>query len=106
MASSVDFLEYLLDQLDGVGELDYKRMFAEYCVYVNQKPLILVIEDQVYLKKLPELEMLMDGVMLGIPYPGLRERYIIDIDDRSLLREAVSVAEKHSLAPKPKTKNY
>lgn len=46
MASSFDFLELVLEQLDGVGELDYKRMFAEYCVYVNQKPLILIIETR------------------------------------------------------------
>lgn len=102
MASSIDFLDELLNQLEGVGELDYKRMFAEYCVYVNQKPLILVIENQIYLKKVPALNELMQGVQLDIPYPGLHERYVIDIDDRELLREAVMVAEEHSPKPKPK----
>jgi TfoX/Sxy family transcriptional regulator of competence genes len=102
MASSLDFLELVLEQLDGVGELDYKRMFAEYCVYVNQKPLILIIEDQIYLKKLPALKDMMDGVELEVPYPGLHERYVIDVDDRELLREAVIVAEENSPQPKPK----
>jgi hypothetical protein len=102
MASSVDFVEHLLDQLEGVGELDYKKMFAEYCVYVNRKPLILVIEDQIYLKMVPELQEIIQDAEVGIPYPGLHERYIIDIDDRELLRQALSIAEEYSPLPKIK----
>lgn len=45
---------------------------------------------------------MMDGVELEVPYPGLHERYVIDVDDRELLREAVIVAEENSPHPKPK----
>lgn len=93
MASTIDFLNYALDQLDGVGRVTYRRMFAEYCIYVDGKPLILIINSQIFLKKLPELTEIMTSVETGIPYPRLHERYIIDVDDRELLQRAVLIAK-------------
>ena len=38
MATSEDFINYICEQISGVGEIRYKKMFGEYLVYVNEKP--------------------------------------------------------------------
>ena len=100
MTSSQDFLELVLDQLEGVGIVSYRRMFGSFRVYIDGKPLILIIDNQIFLKKLPELKELMADAETGIPYPKLHERYILDVDERELLRSAVSIAkESNSVKP-------
>ncbi|MFR2154639.1 MAG: hypothetical protein ACLS48_08380 [[Eubacterium] siraeum] len=59
-------------------------MFGEYMVYVNDKPVLLVCDNTVYVKKLPEIEELMSGAECGVPYDSAKEHYILDIEDRSL----------------------
>jgi len=104
MASSLDFVEYVMDQLNGVGMLRYRKMFGEYCVYVNEKPIILVCNNQVYIKVIPALLDLLGDAEKGIPYEGAAERYILDIDDRELAREAIEILERATPVPRPKRK--
>ena len=53
MATSVDFIEYVCEQIQGPWDIRYKKMFGEYMVYVNDKPIFLVCNDTVYVKKFP-----------------------------------------------------
>lgn len=76
-------------------------MFGEYVVYVNEKPIILVCDDTVYLKEIEELKDLLAGAERGIPYDGAKERYIVDIDD-VVFREAVGILEAATPLPKKK----
>jgi TfoX/Sxy family transcriptional regulator of competence genes len=105
MASSPDFVEYTINQLEGIGALRSRKMFGEYCVYVNEKPIDLICDDQVYLKIIPELAEIMQSAEKGFPYEGASERYILDIDDRDLAREAVTILERATPLPKPKRKH-
>lgn len=57
-------------------------MFGEYMVYVNDKPVLLVCDNTVYVKKLPEIEELMSGTECGVPYDSAKEHYILDIEDQ------------------------
>ena len=102
MASSSDFVEYVMNQLEGIGALRSRKMFGEYCVYVNDKPIILICDDQVFLKIIPELTEIMQNAETGFPYAGASERYILDIDNRDLAREAVTILEHSTPLPKPK----
>ena len=42
MATNLEFVEYVCDQIDGVGAVRYKKMFGEYMVYVNEKPIVSI----------------------------------------------------------------
>ena len=55
MATSVEFIEYVCEQIRGVGEVRHKKMFGEYMVYVNDKPVLLVCNDTVFVKPLETL---------------------------------------------------
>lgn len=51
MATSIDFMNYICDQINGVGEIRYRKMFGEYLIYVNEKPLIVVCDNTAFIKK-------------------------------------------------------
>ena len=51
MATSVEFIEYVCDQIIGTGKIRYQKMFGEYMVYVDEKPILIVCDHTVYVKK-------------------------------------------------------
>ena len=104
MASSREYLDFVLEQLEGISGIDYKKMFGEYMVYVNDKPVLLVCDNTVYVKKLPEIEELMSGAECGVPYDSAKEHYILDIEDRELTAKAVEILERITPVPKNKAK--
>lgn len=79
-------------------------MFGEYMVYVNDKPVLLVCDNTVYVKKLPEIEELMSGAECGVPYDSAKEHYILGIEDRELTAKAVEILERITPVPKNKVK--
>ena len=81
-----------------------KKMFGEYMVYVNDKPILLVCDNTVYVKTLPCLDGLMAAAEKGCPYEGAKEHYILDIDDRELACTVVAALEPVIPVPKPKKK--
>ncbi len=92
MASSLDFVQYVCDQIEGTGIVRARKMFGDWLVYVDEKPLILVCDNICYIKKLPELEPLMADAECGCPYDGAKEHYILDIDHASEVRKVVGIA--------------
>lgn len=100
MASSPDFTLYICEQLEGIGTIRSRKMFGEYMVYVNDKPVVLVCDDTVFIKMLPCLAELLAENRTGAPYDGAKEHYILDPDDRETLRAAASLAE--SVTPLPR----
>ena len=104
MATTVDFIEYVCGQIDGMGTVRYKKMFGEYMVYVNDKPILLVCDNMVFVKILPCLDKLMADAEVGYPYDGAKEHYVLDVDDRELTREVIAVLEPVIPLPKPKKK--
>ena len=102
MASSFDFTNFICEQLEGVGAVRARKMFGEYMVYVNDKPVVLICDDTVFMKILPCLRELLGDGTTGYPYDGAKEHYILDPDDRDTLRRAAALAE--SALPLPKKK--
>ena len=101
MATTKDYIEYVCERLHGAGGLRYRKMFGEYTVYVNDKPVLLVCDNTVFVKIVPELAALMAGAERGLPYEGAKEHYILDTD---LARQVVAVLETVTPLPKPKKK--
>ncbi len=104
MATSVDYIEFVCEQINGVGEIRYRKMFGEYMVYVNDKPVLLVCDSTVFVKKLDAINEQMAGSETGYPYKGAKEHYILDIEDTELSRKVVDILESVTPVPKPKKK--
>ena len=45
MASNPDFVQYIVDQCSGAGEITARKMFGDYCVYCSGKPFALVCDN-------------------------------------------------------------
>ena len=104
MATSVEFIEYVYDSLKGFGFIRYKKMFGEYMVYAEEKPIFLVCDNTVYVKKHDELSDFMSSVDCGYPYNGAKEHYIVDVENRSIMDELVPWLIRLTPYPKPKKK--
>lgn len=91
MATSLEYCKYVCEQIQSDKMVKYKKMFGEYMVYLNDKPVLMICDNTVYVKILPVLESLMQGAETGYPYEGAKKHYIVDIENRVLLNEVVSV---------------
>ncbi len=104
MASSEEFIEFVADQIRDTGIVRYKKMFGEYMIYINDKPLLLVCDDTVFVKKIDAISKIMEEAETGIPYKGAKEHYILDIENIELSKEVISLIEPLKKVPKPKKK--
>jgi len=102
MATTADFIEYVCSQIEGTGAVRYRKMFGEYMAYVNDKPLLLVCDNTVFVKILPCLDDLMADADKGFPYKGAKEHYILEIDNASLAQDVIGALEPVTPVPKPK----
>ena len=104
MATTVDFIEYVCEQIAGVGDVRYKKMFGEYMVYVNNKPILLVCDSTVFVKQLDCIADEMKTAEKGFPYDGAKEHYILDIENSELSKRIINILEPVTPLPKPRKK--
>ena len=104
MATTQDFIEYVCEQINGVGNVTYKKMFGEYMVYVNDKPILLVCDNTVYVKMREEIKEKMEKADAGEPYSGAKPHYILDIDNAEFSQEIIRILEPITPLPKSKVK--
>ena len=104
MATSKEYIEFVCEQLDGIENVTYRKMFGEYMVYVNAKLLLIVCDNTVMVKKVPELADLMKDAPDGIPYEGAKAHYILDIENRELVRDVIAILEPITPLPKKRVK--
>lgn len=101
MPSTQEYIDFVCAQLDGVGAVRAKKMFGDWCIYVDEKCVILACDNLCYVKQHPAIEALMQGADLGFPYPGAKEHYILDIDHRTQARKVVRILADVLPYPKP-----
>jgi len=105
MSSSINFVEYIAETINSVGFVSYTKMFGEYLIYCNRKPIILVCDDTAYVKILPETTAILGADNpKSSPYAGAKLYYILDPDNRAQLMETAKVLERVIPIPNPKTK--
>ena len=100
MATDLSYIEYVVEQIEGTGNLRYRKMFGEYMIYVNDKPLLLVCDNTVYVKMLEQVKGLLSDADTGFPYQGAKEHYILNVDDKDLSKHVINVLEP--IIPIPK----
>ena len=99
MASTLDFIEFVVSQTDDIGVVRYRKMFGEYMIYVNDKPVLMVCDNTVFVKQLDCVEEYLKDASKGSPYTGAKEQYILDVDDHELCNAVVKVLEEVTKVP-------
>ena len=101
MASRLEYVRYVAEQLSGAGEITYKKMFGEYGLYCDGKIFANVSDDQLFVKITEAGRSLFPGLPEATPYPGAKNYFRIEsVDDRDFLT-ALTLATCQAL---PETK--
>ncbi len=103
MASNIDFVEYVCEQISGAGEITYRKMFGDYGVYCNSKIIGLICDDQFFVKKTKAGAEIIPGCEEASPYTNAKPHFLIeDVDNKELMAEFISATYNELPMPKPK----
>lgn len=100
MATSENFLCYVLENIPDRRAVRSRKMFGEYTIYLNDKPVLLICDNTVFAKKLPELEDLCADCPESLPYEGTKVHWILDPEDRERFPAVLDILEQ--ITPQPK----
>ena len=91
MASSLEYVEYIIDQLSEAN-ITYRKMFGEYGIYYNGKYIAAVCDDKFLVKITEAGKELIPEYKTEVPYEGGKPMlYIEDLHDRELLKQLMIV---------------
>ena len=104
MSTSKEYIQFVCEQLDDLTGVNYryKKMFGEYLIYVQERPVLLVCDNCVMVRKIPELEEVMKKAPEGIPYDGAKAHYILDVEDHALAAAVIEILVRAVPVPKRK----
>ena len=88
MASSRDYLTFVLDQLSGLDGITYRAMMGEFILYFRGRIVGGIYDDRLLVKPVPAALFLMPDAPRELPYPGAKEMLLVeDVDDAEFLQE-------------------
>jgi len=105
MACNSDFVQYIVDQCSGAGEIAVRKMMGDYCIYCNGVIFGLVCDNNLYIKVTEAGEAVLEKVDLRQPYEGAKDYfYIGNVDDRDYLEDIIKATMPELTSPKAKSR--
>ena len=103
MASTKEYLDFVLEQLYGLDEISYRAMMGEYILYYRGRVFGGIYDDRLLVKPVSAAVKLMPNATMELPYDGAKEMILVDdIDNREFLCELVEAMYEELPAPKKK----
>ena len=100
MASTKEYLTYILEQLSGLDDVRYRAMMGEYILYYRGKMVGGVYDNRLLLKPTPSARALLPDAPMELPYEGAKAMLLADADDRELLASVLTAMVDELPAPK------
>ena len=95
MASSKDYLQFILDQLSDLSDISYHYMMWEYILYLGWKIVGWIYDNRLLLKPTEKVKNLVENLEMQIPYPwGKPMIYVDNVDNSEYLKDLVSTTYK------------
>ncbi|MBQ3465565.1 MAG: TfoX/Sxy family protein [Firmicutes bacterium] len=105
MASSKEYLDYIMDQLSGLDDISYRAMMGEYIIYYRGKVVGGIYDDRFLVKPVKSAASMMPDADRELPYEGAKEMLLVDdVENREFLRELLEAMYDELPAPKKKKK--
>lgn len=105
MASSKEYLNFILEQLSGLEGITYRAMMGEYIIYYHDKIVGGIYDDRFLVKPVNSAVALMSDAIYELPYEGAKEMLLVDnVDSKDFLIELFSAI--YDELPLPKKKRY
>lgn len=103
MASSREYLGFILGQLSGLEEITHRAMMGEYILYYRGRVIGGIYDDRLLIKPVPAAVSRMPEALRELPYEGARPMLLVgNVDDRESLTELIGAMYEELPAPKPK----
>lgn len=101
MASDKGYLDYILGQLDGLGEVTSRAMMGEYLLYYRGRLFGGIYDDRLLVKPVQAARTLLPDAPLELPYEGAKPMLLVEeTDDRELLCRLLDTMYDELPAPK------
>ncbi|MBO4682090.1 MAG: TfoX/Sxy family protein [Clostridiales bacterium] len=103
MASSKEYMDFVLEQLSLLDEITYRAMMGEYIIYYRGKIVGGIYDDRFLVKPTKSATALMPEATLELPYEGAKEMILVEeVDNREFLKELFEAMYPELPAPKKK----
>ena len=104
MASTNQYLEFVLDLLGELDDVAHRKMMGGYVLYYRGKVIGGIYRDRFLLKVTPASERLLPEAPRAIPYEGAKEMLLVEAEDRDTLHDVVEAMWEELPAPKKRKK--
>lgn len=86
MASSKEYLQFILEQLSDLDEITYRKMMGEYIIYYHGKILGGIYDDRLLIKPINSVLDYMSEITYEVPYEGAKPMILIkEIENKDFL---------------------
>lgn len=101
MASTKEYLAFVLEQLSELDGITYRAMMGEYVLYYRGKVIGGVYDDRFLVKPTKSALALMPRAARELPYPGAKAMLLVDrLEDRAFLKKLLEAMFEELPAPK------
>ena len=106
MASSKEYLDFIMDQLSDLEDVKVRAMMGEYIIYYREKIVGGIYDDRFLVKPVPAAVALMPGAQKELPYEGAKEMLLVDeVDNREFMYNLLRAMYDELPAPKKNLNN-
>lgn len=86
MASSKEYLDFILEQVSELDSISYKAMMGEFIIYYNGKIIGEIYDDRLLVKPVQSAINYMPNAVYELPYDGAKEMLLVDdVDNKEFL---------------------
>ena len=104
MASSKEYLHFILEQLSDLESVSYRSMMGEFILYYRGKIVGGIYDDRLLVKKTTSALKLMPAAICDLPSEGVKEMLLVDeVDSKAFLTKLFKAM--YDELPLPKRKN-
>ena len=101
MATSKEYLIFILDQLSDVEGITHRKMMGEYIIYMNGKIAAYLCDGRLLVKPVPSAVALMPNATYEPPYEGAKEMLLVDdVDNKYFLTKLFDAMYEYLPYPK------
>ena len=105
MASSKEYLRFILEQLSDLEEISYRAMMGEYIIYYRGRIIGGIYDDRLLVKPVKSAVSYMPAAVYELPYDGAKEMLLVDdVDNKEFLTGLFNAMYDELPAPKRKKK--
>lgn len=106
MATTKEFHDYIVENLQKVGDVATRKMMGEYCVYYQGKLIGDICDNCLYVKPTESVLRLMPDADRAYPYEGSKTLMAVveNVEDTEFMEKLLSAMVKELPEPKMKTK--